>query len=109
MDPQAAASAFNQKYGRSTGNEAKYYAPSADTSGKAVIGLPDSYLSQESNGWSVTQRGGGGSGRGAAATAGPVKLNYTPTVMAARGVSPIAAIGTLQAPQYRPLSQIGVQ
>jgi hypothetical protein len=53
--------------------------------------------------------GGGGGVVAPAATAGPVKLNYTPTTMAARGVSPIAQIGTLQAPMYKPLSQIGVQ
>lgn len=59
MNPQQAAAAFNQKYGRTTGNEAAYYAPSAQTSGKAVIGLPDAYLSQEPQGWAITQRGGG--------------------------------------------------
>lgn len=58
LDPQQAAQMFNQKYGRTTGNEAKYYAPSDQTSGKAVIGLPDAYLSQEPNGWNVTVRGG---------------------------------------------------
>lgn len=57
LDPQQAATQFNKKYGRSTGNEAQYYAPSAQTSGKAVIGLPDAYLSQEPQGWAITQRG----------------------------------------------------
>lgn len=74
MDAQQAAAAFNQKYGRTTGNEAKYYAPSADTSGKAVIGLPDSYISQEPQGWSITQRGGGGAPRTAMAAAMPASL-----------------------------------
>lgn len=59
MNPQQAAQAFNQKFGRSTGNEAVYYAPSAQTSGKAVLGLPDAYISQEPQGWAITQRGGG--------------------------------------------------
>lgn len=60
IDPQQAAQQFNAKYGRTTGNEAAYYAPSGQTSGKAVIGLPDAYLSQEPSGWQVTQRAGGG-------------------------------------------------
>lgn len=70
MDPQQASDKTNAQY---PGAGALYYAPSSKTSGKAVIGLPDSYLSQETNGWNVTQRGPEG------ATAAP-KAVYTPYV-----------------------------
>ncbi len=54
LDPQAAAAKFNQQFGRSTGNEAKYYGP--EVHGTPTIGLPDAYLSLEQNGWSLTPR-----------------------------------------------------
>lgn len=61
--PQDAIAQFNRQFGRSTGNEAVYYDPSVH--GRATIGLPEAYLSQESDGWRLTQRtpegpGGGG-------------------------------------------------
>lgn len=58
MDPQAAIAQFNKETGRTTGNEAVYYGP--EVHGKPTIGLPDSYLSLESNGWGITQRPQGG-------------------------------------------------
>lgn len=59
MDPQQAVAQFNRQYGRTTGNEAVYYDPSQH-GGVATIGLPDAYLSLESNGWQITPRAGGG-------------------------------------------------
>lgn len=106
VDPQQAVTQFNQKYGRTTGNEAVYYDPSAH-GGVATIGLPDAYLAKPGGSWDITQRAGGGGAVGAAATAGPVKLNYAPSMLTSGTSTP--TIGTLQAPQYRPLSQIGVQ
>lgn len=54
MSPQEAVALFNQQTGRTTGNEAVYYGP--EVHGKPTIGLPGEYLSQEGNGWQVTQR-----------------------------------------------------
>lgn len=106
MAPQQAVVEFNKKYGRTTGNEAVYYDPSAH-GGVATIGLPDAYLAKPGGSWDITQRAGGGGAPAAGATAGPVKLNYTPSMLTSGTSTP--TIGTLQAPQYRPLSQIGVQ
>lgn len=70
MDPQAAVSTFNQRYGRSTGNQAVYYDPSQH-GGKATIGLPDAYLSLEPTGWGITPRSGGTAKAGTIAGASP--------------------------------------
>lgn len=60
MDPQEAVSQFNQKNGRSTGNEAVYY----NDSRGITIGLPGGYAALTPNGWTWTNRvpetGGGG-------------------------------------------------
>lgn len=71
MDPQQAAQKTNSQFNLQTGSQAEYYAPSAHTSGKAVIGLPDAYISQEPSGWAVTQRSGGGQKAGTIAAASP--------------------------------------
>lgn len=57
LDPKAAVAQFNQKYGRSTGNEAVYYDPSQH-GGVATIGLPDAYLAKPGASWDITQRSG---------------------------------------------------
>ena len=54
LSPQAAIAQFNQETGRTTGNEAVYYGP--EVHGRATIGLPEAYLSNEPGGWAVTQR-----------------------------------------------------
>ncbi len=69
MDPQKASDQTNAKF---PGAAALYYPPSDKTSGKAVIGLPGSYLSQEDNGWNITPRGN--EGGSAAATNRPVSI-----------------------------------
>jgi hypothetical protein len=68
MDPQQAAAKTNAQFNLQTGSQAAYYAPSGATGGKAVIGLPDSYISQEGNGWQITQRAGVGAKPAAPAT-----------------------------------------
>lgn len=57
MSPQDAVTQFNQKYGRTTGNEAVYYDPSQH-GGVATIGLPDAYLAKPGSSWDITQRSG---------------------------------------------------
>lgn len=64
VDPQQAVSQFNQKYGRTTGNQAVYYDPSQH-GGVATIGLPDAYLAKPGASWDITQRSGAGSIAGA--------------------------------------------
>lgn len=54
MKPQDAVAKFNRDFGRTSGNEAVYYP--ASVHGKETIGLPDDYLSLESNGWGITKR-----------------------------------------------------
>jgi hypothetical protein len=79
LDPQQAVQQFNQKYGRSTGNEAVYYDPSQH-GGVATIGLPDAYLAKPGASWDITQRSGGvgtTSAPGAAPTYTP-PTPYTP-------------------------------
>lgn len=71
MDPQQAAQKTNSQFNLQTGAQAQYYAPSAQTSGKAVIGLPDAYISQEPSGWALTQRGGAGTIAGSAKSSAP--------------------------------------
>lgn len=62
VSPQDAAKESNQKFGRTTGNEAVYY---ADTN---TIGLPDCYLAgptdkpDSPDGWCVVQRAKNGGG-----------------------------------------------
>ncbi len=95
MNPQQAASVFNQKYGRSTGNEAVYYAPSAQTSGKAVLGLPDAYLSQEPQGWAITNRG--------SATPRTAMAAAMPTSLVSRTTLNPATMGPATQPNYTPI------
>lgn len=70
MSPQEAVALFNQQTGRTTGNEAKYYGP--EVHGVPTIGLPGEYLSQEGNGWQVTQR----MAEGPTTQAAPTSYNY---------------------------------
>lgn len=62
MSPQEAIALFNQKNGRTTGNEALYY----NDSRGVTIGLPSGYAALTPNGWTWTTRtpetGGGGAG-----------------------------------------------
>lgn len=61
MSPQDAVAAFNQRTGRTTGNEAVYY---NDSRGQ-TIGLPEGYLTAADNWGSLTAHGnesGGGGG-----------------------------------------------
>lgn len=109
MTPQQAAQQTNQKFNLQTGSQAVYY-PDSNT-----IGLPNAYLAgptdkpDSPSKWGIVPRSGGGGSATGAATAGPVKLNYTPSMMSAGAQSTPPTIGTLQAPpmQYRSLAQIG--
>jgi hypothetical protein len=112
MTPAQAAQQTNQKFNLQTGAQAVYY-PDSNT-----IGLPNAYLagptgkSDSPAQWGIVQRSGGG---GSATTAqppsaGPVKLNYTPTQIGSLAPTSATA-GTLQAPPIvapsRSLGQIG--
>lgn len=92
IDPASAAAKFNQQFGRTSGNEAVYYDPSQH-GGVATVGLPDAYLSQEGNGWSITPRSGG-SGTGT--------VRRSPTTIAPPAVAPTANVNAL-APNYAPV------
>lgn len=110
MSAQQAAQQTNAKFNLQTGSQAVYY-PENNT-----IGLPGAYLAGPTNKpdspkeWGIVPRSGGGGSAPAAATAGPVKLNFTPSRIGASGANMMPVTGTLQAPQtispYRTLSQI---
>lgn len=64
LSPQDAVARFNRETGRTTGNEAVYYA------NNNTIGLPEAYLAGGDGGWQIVQRqpehgssGGGGGNR----------------------------------------------
>lgn len=57
MDPQAAATQFNQDTHRGYGNEAVYYA------NNNTIGLPEAYLSNGDQGWNIANRAQHGGGQ----------------------------------------------
>lgn len=96
MDPQQAAQKFNQQFGRTTGNEAQFYG--ADVHGTPTIGLPDAYLSLEPNGWSITQRGGGGAAAPAAAVKPAPVSAAMPGTLAAYAQAPQVLTPALQMP-----------
>lgn len=53
ISPQAAAAQFNQRFGRTTGNEAVYYA------NNNTVGIPEGYFSTGANGWQFAPRRAG--------------------------------------------------
>lgn len=99
MDPQQAVAQFNQRYGRTTGNEARYYDPSQH-GGVATIGLPEAYLSLEPNGWQITPRGN-------SAPSGPYRAPSIEGVFGGSATPPYRPqpmTPALALPAYRPQS-----
>lgn len=114
QSPQAVIDQYNSSQGPVKG-ESYAWRSIAGAPGGGVVEIPGgAYLAPGPDGqWGYTAGSDGGGGSGApAASAGPVKLNYTPSRLSAAGPTQ-ATIGTLQAPAiqaqapYRSLGQIG--
>lgn len=97
VDPQSAVTQFNQKYGRTTGNEAVYYDPSQH-GGVATIGLPDAYLAKPGGSWDITQRGGAPAAQTPYSTGSIGSYLSTPTPFMPVPITPALAMPT----PYRP-------
>lgn len=104
QNPQAVIQQYNSAQGPVNGESYAWRSiPTAP--GGGVVEVPGgAYLAPGPNGqWGYTpgSDSGGGSATASAASAGPVKLNYTPSMLSAAAPTQ-ATIGTLQAPAIQP-------